>query len=251
MAAFAQGAVASPPTSLATASACGAWSPRRSTRRRSSPTAPDPLAGPAHARWWQERLPNARLGVAHDAGHLVVISMWTRAFTLNARAGGHGVPRPARRLRRVSRRVAPTRTTGRRRRRYAPGHLAVQTMKRHPALVPLASTTITRSWKRCRLRRASDAAENERRKAVAAFLRFYSMETLRHFREEEERLFPALVGQDGAADDGFVQRCRSTSGSTRSGASEQDMMAGAATGLRCGRGAARGSRSARRTPALS
>jgi pimeloyl-ACP methyl ester carboxylesterase len=41
----------------------------------------DPLAGPAHARWWQERLPNARLEVAHDAGHLVVISMWTRALS--------------------------------------------------------------------------------------------------------------------------------------------------------------------------
>ena len=41
----------------------------------------DPLAGPAHARWWQERLPNARLEVAHDAGHLVVISTWTRALS--------------------------------------------------------------------------------------------------------------------------------------------------------------------------
>ena len=40
----------------------------------------DPLADPAHGRWWQERLPNARLEVAHGAGHLVVISMWTRAL---------------------------------------------------------------------------------------------------------------------------------------------------------------------------
>jgi pimeloyl-ACP methyl ester carboxylesterase len=40
----------------------------------------DPIAGPRHARWWQERLPDARLEVAPDAGHLVVIPMWSRAL---------------------------------------------------------------------------------------------------------------------------------------------------------------------------
>ena len=40
----------------------------------------DPIAGPDHGRWWQERLPNARLEVAPDAGHLVVMPTWSRAL---------------------------------------------------------------------------------------------------------------------------------------------------------------------------
>jgi pimeloyl-ACP methyl ester carboxylesterase len=38
----------------------------------------DPLAGPRHGRWWQSRLPDARLEVAPGAGHLLVVPMWTR-----------------------------------------------------------------------------------------------------------------------------------------------------------------------------
>jgi pimeloyl-ACP methyl ester carboxylesterase len=41
----------------------------------------DPIAGPAHARWWQERLPDARLEVAPDAGHLVLLPTWSRALS--------------------------------------------------------------------------------------------------------------------------------------------------------------------------
>jgi len=44
----------------------------------------DPLAGPKHARWWRERLPNARLEQAPDAGHLVLIQMWSRALSFLA-----------------------------------------------------------------------------------------------------------------------------------------------------------------------
>ena len=44
----------------------------------------DPLAGPRHARWWRERLPNARLELAPDAGHLVLIQMWSRALSFLA-----------------------------------------------------------------------------------------------------------------------------------------------------------------------
>jgi pimeloyl-ACP methyl ester carboxylesterase len=40
----------------------------------------DPLAGPGHARWWHERLPDARLELAPDAGHLALIPMWSRAL---------------------------------------------------------------------------------------------------------------------------------------------------------------------------
>ena len=40
----------------------------------------DPIAGPEHGRWWQERLPDAHLEVAPGAGHLVVIPTWSRAL---------------------------------------------------------------------------------------------------------------------------------------------------------------------------
>ena len=40
----------------------------------------DPIAGPPHGRWWQTRLPDARLEVAPGAGHLLVIPMWTRVL---------------------------------------------------------------------------------------------------------------------------------------------------------------------------
>jgi pimeloyl-ACP methyl ester carboxylesterase len=41
----------------------------------------DPLAGPAHGRWWSKRLPNAHLEVISDAGHLLVIPMWPRVLS--------------------------------------------------------------------------------------------------------------------------------------------------------------------------
>ena len=40
----------------------------------------DPLAGPAHGRWWRERLPDAHLEVLPDAGHLLVIPTWPRVL---------------------------------------------------------------------------------------------------------------------------------------------------------------------------
>jgi pimeloyl-ACP methyl ester carboxylesterase len=40
----------------------------------------DPIAGPRHGRWWQTRLPNARLEVAPGAGHLLVVPMWPRVL---------------------------------------------------------------------------------------------------------------------------------------------------------------------------
>jgi pimeloyl-ACP methyl ester carboxylesterase len=41
----------------------------------------DPLADPRHGRWWQSRLPDARLEVAPGAGHLLVIPMWARVLS--------------------------------------------------------------------------------------------------------------------------------------------------------------------------
>jgi pimeloyl-ACP methyl ester carboxylesterase len=46
----------------------------------------DPLAGPRHGQWWEEHLPNARLEVVPDAGHLVVIPAWSRILRHVARA---------------------------------------------------------------------------------------------------------------------------------------------------------------------
>jgi pimeloyl-ACP methyl ester carboxylesterase len=46
--------------------------------------AQDKLAGARHGRWWQERLPDARLEMVPDAGHLVVVPMWKRVMSFLA-----------------------------------------------------------------------------------------------------------------------------------------------------------------------
>jgi quercetin dioxygenase-like cupin family protein len=70
-------------------------------------------------------------------------------------------------------------------------------MKRHPSLIPLSHDHHHALVEARRLRRAAEASDDERRAAVAEFLRFFSAETIRHFRTEEELVFPLLVGQDG------------------------------------------------------
>jgi pimeloyl-ACP methyl ester carboxylesterase len=40
----------------------------------------DPLAGPGHGHWWRDRLPNARLEIVPDAGHLLLLPMWSRVL---------------------------------------------------------------------------------------------------------------------------------------------------------------------------
>jgi quercetin dioxygenase-like cupin family protein/hemerythrin-like domain-containing protein len=79
------------------------------------------------------------------------------------------------------------------------------TMKRHRHLVPLSHDHHHALVEARRLRRAADRVDADRRAAVTAFLRFFSTETIRHFREEEEQLFPALVDHDGADGDLLVQ----------------------------------------------
>lgn len=73
-------------------------------------------------------------------------------------------------------------------------------MKRHPSLVPLSHDHHHALVEARRLRLAADGDDDERRAAAAAFLRFFSTETIRHFREEEERLFPILVDHDAGGD---------------------------------------------------
>jgi hemerythrin-like domain-containing protein len=67
-------------------------------------------------------------------------------------------------------------------------------MKRHAALVPLSHDHHHGLVQARRLRRAADRGAPERREAAATFLGFFEQETRGHFRREEERLFPLLVG---------------------------------------------------------
>src|SRR5215211_5750243 len=64
-------------------------------------------------------------------------------------------------------------------------------MKRHPALVPLSHDHHHALVEARRLRRAVDTPESAA--AATAFLRFFADETVRHFREEEELLFPSVL----------------------------------------------------------
>jgi quercetin dioxygenase-like cupin family protein/hemerythrin len=69
-------------------------------------------------------------------------------------------------------------------------------MKRHRALVPLSHDHHHALVEARRLRHAADGPESGA--AAAAFLRFFAAETVKHFREEEELLFPLAVGFDEA-----------------------------------------------------
>lgn len=42
--------------------------------------AEDPIAGNQHGKWWQHHLPNARLEMVPDAGHLVALPMWDQVL---------------------------------------------------------------------------------------------------------------------------------------------------------------------------
>jgi pimeloyl-ACP methyl ester carboxylesterase len=55
----------------------------------------DPVAGPKHGSWWQKRLPNARLEVVPDAGHLLILAMWGRALSHLAPGIGKNIKRKA------------------------------------------------------------------------------------------------------------------------------------------------------------
>ena len=49
--------------------------------------AADPIAGSRHGTWWQKNLPDARLEMVPDAGHLVVIPLWKRVLSHLAPGG--------------------------------------------------------------------------------------------------------------------------------------------------------------------
>jgi quercetin dioxygenase-like cupin family protein len=70
-------------------------------------------------------------------------------------------------------------------------------MKRHPALIPLSHDHHHALVAARRLRRAAERDEDPAA-AVASFTSFFAAETARHFREEEERLFPLAAQFDEA-----------------------------------------------------
>jgi quercetin dioxygenase-like cupin family protein len=69
-------------------------------------------------------------------------------------------------------------------------------MKRHPALVPLSHDHHHGLVQARRLR--AGAQTGDARAAARAFLRFFSDESVQHFREEEEQLFPLVAEAEEA-----------------------------------------------------
>jgi hemerythrin-like domain-containing protein len=69
-------------------------------------------------------------------------------------------------------------------------------MKRHPALIPLSHDHHRALVEARRLRRAADAPESAA--AATGFLRFFADETIPHFRQEEELLFPSVLDLEEA-----------------------------------------------------
>ncbi|HZJ50208.1 MAG TPA: hemerythrin domain-containing protein [Actinomycetota bacterium] len=79
-------------------------------------------------------------------------------------------------------------------------------MKRHDALIPLSHDHHHALAHARRLRRSADSDDADGRLARAGdFLRFFSEDTLRHFREEEELLFPMLLERADSPPDVLVQ----------------------------------------------
>jgi hemerythrin-like domain-containing protein len=78
-------------------------------------------------------------------------------------------------------------------------------MKRHAALVPLSHDHHHALVEARRLARGAAEDEVDRIDAAERFLAFYAAETIAHFREEEERLFPLVVDQDDTANEPLLR----------------------------------------------
>jgi pimeloyl-ACP methyl ester carboxylesterase len=57
--------------------------------------AEDPMAGPRHGKWWKQRVPNSRYEQVPGAGHLLLLTTWSRVLSHLA----PGTKRPAQRPR--------------------------------------------------------------------------------------------------------------------------------------------------------
>lgn len=67
-------------------------------------------------------------------------------------------------------------------------------MRRHEALIPLTHDHHHALVQVRRLRSAADGAEGARRAAAEGFLEFFHEDTIGHFRDEEEVVFPLVAG---------------------------------------------------------
>ncbi len=81
-------------------------------------------------------------------------------------------------------------------------------MKRHPALVPLSHDHHATLVQARDLRRAADGDAGARRAAADRFLRHFGLHVVRHFREEEELVFPLLPLQPPELERVLVQHQR-------------------------------------------
>ena len=70
-------------------------------------------------------------------------------------------------------------------------------MRRHAALVPFSHDHHHELVQARRLRLAADAPPAERLEAARAYVELFLTETQRHFRDEEETLFPLYVRHAG------------------------------------------------------
>jgi hemerythrin-like domain-containing protein len=70
-------------------------------------------------------------------------------------------------------------------------------VKRHPALVGLSRDHHHELVQARRLRTAADATPDERLTVARAYVDLFFTETVRHFRDEEEALFPAYARRSG------------------------------------------------------
>ena len=73
-----------------------------------------------------------------------------------------------------------------------------ETVRRHPALVPLSKEHHQELAQARRLLRAASAEPEERLAAASAYVEAFFTETVEHFRREEEILFPLYLRHAGS-----------------------------------------------------
>ena len=80
--------------------------------------------------------------------------------------------------------------------RSGPGANTLAAVKRHPVIIPLSRDHHQALAAARRLRLAAERGDASAE--AAAFSRFFAEECVRHFRDEEERLFPLVAGSEEA-----------------------------------------------------
>jgi hemerythrin-like domain-containing protein len=77
--------------------------------------------------------------------------------------------------------------------------------RRHDALIPLTHDHHHALKNARRLRQAADGDDRERSEAARAFVRFFTEDSVQHFREEEEEIFPLVIDKPGAPLSGITR----------------------------------------------